>query len=102
MLKKTLTYSYIQMLLECILKYKPKYIQLFSLGYEDVDDYLDVQFRLFREDFVSTIRDGVKTVRRKPGLAQSGKRLNGSFRVFNDFNITGFGFSNQGFYYILR
>ena len=77
-------------------------IRLFCLGYEDADDYLDVQFRLFREDFVSTIRDGVKEVRRKPRRAQSGKRFKGNFRVFTGFYITGFGFNHQCHYHVLR
>ena len=33
-----------------------------SEGYKDLGDYLDVQFRLLREDFVSPLREGIKEI----------------------------------------
>lgn len=75
----------------------------FSAGYEDTDDYLDVQYRLLREDFVSTIREGVITVRKLPELARRGHlRTNGSYRVYNNFTIEGMKLGNKGLNYLLR
>lgn len=35
-------------------------------GYASADDYLDVQFRLLREDFVSPLRSGIQEYLRHP------------------------------------
>jgi len=37
---------------------------LLTADFDDVDDYLDVQFRLLREDFISTLRDGIAGLKR--------------------------------------
>ena len=33
--------------------------------YKDLNDYLDVQFRLLREDFVAPLREGIREIRKK-------------------------------------
>ncbi|GBM69727.1 NFX1-type zinc finger-containing protein 1 [Araneus ventricosus] len=54
--------------------------------YEDGEHYLDVQFRLCREDYVKTIRDGVAEYL---SLKKQGKSLNGckNVRVYSDVRI---------------
>ena len=41
-------------------------------SYDDLDHYLDVQFRLLREDFIGPLRDGVNEYNR--GIKQEGRR----------------------------
>ena len=36
-----------------------------SEAYKDLNDYLDVQFRLFREDFVFSLGDGIRSLTKK-------------------------------------
>ena len=49
--------------------------------YNDLDHYLDVQFRLLREDFVKPLRDGIKQLTKEnnslePGAEEKTKRIN--------------------------
>ena len=48
-------------------------------------DYLDVQFRLYREDFISTLRDGVKSI----GLKGRSSNFSSNFKVFENFHFIG-------------
>ena len=43
--------------------------------YKDLDDYLDVQFRLLREDFVSPLRDGIREITKKIPKEQRSQNL---------------------------
>ena len=43
-------------------------------NYKDLDTYLDVQFRLLREDFVRPLRDGIRTFKEVQALAQGPKK----------------------------
>lgn len=70
-------------------------------GYEDVLDYLDVQFRLFREDFVATIREGIKAVRANPVRARYGKLRSGDCKVYNGFHIKRIKFTRDGIHHVL-
>jgi len=43
--------------------------------YEDLNDYLDVQFRLLREDFVSPLREGIREINKKIPKDQRSQNL---------------------------
>ena len=43
-----------------------------SEAYKDLNDYLDVQFRLFREDFVFSLGDGIRSLTKKILLRKNG------------------------------
>ncbi|XP_052131340.1 NFX1-type zinc finger-containing protein 1-like [Frankliniella occidentalis] len=52
--------------------------------YNDVEHYLDVQFRLLREDFVRPLRDGIKEYEKKLlEAAAAPKKAKGHIRVNN-------------------
>ncbi|XP_076454225.1 NFX1-type zinc finger-containing protein 1-like [Babylonia areolata] len=55
-------------------------------GYTSVDHYLDVQFRLLREDFISPLRDGIAEYQDMARAPQAGKRLK-DIRVIHDVHI---------------
>lgn len=57
--------------------------------YHDVEHYLDVQFRLLREDFVRPLRLGIQECaqRLRSGMSASDGK-NGSVRVYNDVQIS--------------
>lgn len=44
-------------------------------NYKDLADYLDVQFRLLREDFVSPLRDGIREITKKIPKEQRSQNL---------------------------
>jgi len=44
-------------------------------AYQDLDHYLDVQFRLLREDFLSPVRDGIREFTEAGGEIQRHRRL---------------------------
>ena len=71
-------------------------------GFDDHQDYLDIQFRLFREDFVSTIRKGVRACLELPQKARKGWLRDGDYKVYNNFHIIGTGFTNEGIHHILE
>ena len=54
-------------------------------GYENVEHYLDVQFRLMREDFVAPLREGIKQYLEQLRMRNIG-RLN-DIRVYHDVRI---------------
>ena len=43
-------------------------------NYKDLDTYLDIQFRLLREDFVRPLRDGIRTFKEVQALAPGSKK----------------------------
>ncbi|XP_045199802.2 NFX1-type zinc finger-containing protein 1-like [Mercenaria mercenaria] len=54
--------------------------------YEDLDHYLDVQFRLLREDFVGPLREGISEYIRKNMVKQTGKghqKWNSDIKIYN-------------------
>lgn len=56
-------------------------------NYPDVDTYLDVQFRLLREDFFSPLRDGLLSYRKKiEGKHKRGLRID-NIRLYEDVQI---------------
>lgn len=59
---------------------------IISGGYRDLDTYLDVQFRLLREDFVRPLRRGIETL--KEGLKLGiGKVQNEDIRVYHEARV---------------
>ena len=61
-------------------------------GYTDWEHYLDVQFRLMREDFVASLRDGIRTFELK-GAANSEIRIYEEVRVIHaEYLFSGIGF----------
>ncbi|XP_078608442.1 LOW QUALITY PROTEIN: NFX1-type zinc finger-containing protein 1-like [Branchiostoma floridae x Branchiostoma japonicum] len=69
--------------------------------YQDVDTYLDVQFRLLREDFVRPLREGIAEFldMRRRGLDQS--RLQ-DIRVYHDVHVAYPTYSNNGIVYRIQ
>ena len=64
--------------------------------YENVEHYLDVQFRLLREDFVAPLREGVTEF-----LSDSSSRLQ-DIRIYHDVEIVKKTLGNNGFVYRLQ
>ncbi|KAH3813292.1 hypothetical protein DPMN_141745 [Dreissena polymorpha] len=57
--------------------------------YEDVDDYLDVQFRLLREDFIGPLRDGItEYIKNNESKAKSNIR-NTDVRIYRNVIVVG-------------
>ncbi|XP_071160029.1 NFX1-type zinc finger-containing protein 1-like isoform X1 [Mytilus edulis] len=55
-------------------------------GYENTDHYLDVQFRLLREDFIGPLRDGIKEYIEAVHATGKAKRLQ-ELRIYTDVQI---------------
>lgn len=54
-------------------------------SYLDVEHYLDVQFRLLREDFLRPLRDGIQLLMTMPGNGTDGRLQD--VRVYNNVRI---------------
>ena len=70
---------------------------LIGKAYKDTDAYLDVQFRLLREDFVRPLREGIASF--KDGLTQGvqiGKSRNKDIRVYHDARVLSPDITPQG------
>lgn len=61
-----------------------------------VDDYLDIQFRLLREDFIYTLRNGIKEHIENP-LQRSG-----DVRVYENMTILTPNFGKNGLNYFVQ
>lgn len=68
-------------------------------GYDSIDDYLDVQFRLLREDFVSTIREGIKGFKKNPILSGANRFKSGDVKIYENFTILSPNFGRNGITY---
>ncbi|XP_046375690.1 NFX1-type zinc finger-containing protein 1-like [Haliotis rufescens] len=64
-------------------------------GYRDLDHYLDVQFRLLREDFICPLREGIEAYLVAEGPGKRGQRLK-DIRVYQDVHIVRTLCSNNG------
>jgi len=69
--------------------------------YDSVDTYLDVQFRLLREDYVQPLRQGIYEYRKAVSEGASVKRLR-NIRVYQDVQILRPVCSSTGVNYILQ
>lgn len=68
----------------------------FFLGFDDVDDYLDIQFRLLREDFVGTLRNGIKELKESKESTNPRRARLGDIKVYRDLRILGPNFGGSG------
>ena len=64
--------------------------------FASVDDYLDIQFRLLREDFIYTLRNGIKEYTENP--FQKG----GDVRVYENITILTPNFGRSGINYLVQ
>ncbi|KAL3859443.1 hypothetical protein ACJMK2_009663 [Sinanodonta woodiana] len=69
--------------------------------YKNLDDYLDIQFRLLREDYVKPLRDGIEEYHRNLDQGDTSKRSQG-LRLYRDVNICSLQCSSSGIVYILH
>lgn len=75
---------------------------LAHIDFKDADDYLDVQFRLLREDFVSTIRNGIRDYKKNQTLTGPQKFKSGDVKIYDNLYIAGSSFGRDGLTYIVR
>ena len=66
--------------------------------YQNVDHYLDVQFRLLREDFIGPLREGVNEISQSVGRSERIQNL----RVYRDVNIVGKVYTISGVVHCIR
>ena len=55
--------------------------------YIDIDHYLDVQFRLLREDFVGPLRDGITQYKQSATLKQGRERRQHNLKIYRNVRI---------------
>lgn len=60
--------------------------------YDDLNHYLDVQFRLLREDFVGPLREGIREI--KSGVSKEDRSYDLS--MYEDVKVIGPGFTKSG------
>ncbi|KAL3847673.1 hypothetical protein ACJMK2_018572 [Sinanodonta woodiana] len=70
-------------------------------GYEDLDHYLDVQYRLLREDFVGPLRDGIAELQQVLRDKRKLKRLQ-DVRFYNHVRILAPVCSESGLCYVIQ
>ncbi|KAK3589677.1 hypothetical protein CHS0354_015183 [Potamilus streckersoni] len=70
-------------------------------SYEDLDHYLDVQYRLLREDFVGPLRDGIAELLQVLRDKRKTKRLQG-VRFYNHVRIVAPACSESGLCYVIQ
>ena len=75
-----------------------RYISHRLSGYEDTDDYLDTQFRLLREDYVGTLRNGIKEF--KNNIGAWGMRFGGTI-VYRNLSLISPKLSRDGLTYLI-
>ena len=66
--------------------------------YQDVSHYLDVQFRLLREDFIGPLREGVNEIARGVGRDERNQNL----RIYRNVVIVDTVCTNSGIVYTIR
>jgi hypothetical protein len=66
--------------------------------YEDVSHYLDVQFRLLREDFIGPLREGVNEIAQ--GVGRDARNQN--LRIYSNVEIVDTVCTNSGIVYSVR
>ena len=67
-------------------------------AFEDPDDYLDLQFRLLREDFVGTLRTGIQEYKNH----SKGKFRSGDVRIYDNVTILRPSFGSDSLTYVLQ
>ena len=71
-------------------------------AYDNIEEYLDIQFRLLREDFVSTIRQGIKAFKQNPNLKGPERFRSGDVKAYENFVIKKPVFGRTGMNYIVQ
>ena len=71
-------------------------------AFENVEDYLDIQFRLLREDFVATIREGIKAFKKNPSLRGPERFRSGDVKVYENFTVLVPIFGQNGMNYVVQ
>ena len=61
-------------------------------NYEDAEHYLDVQFRLYREDFIAPLREGIQEVINKVTKMERSQNI----KLYQNVSIVGKKFTNSG------
>lgn len=70
---------------------------LISAGYANAEEYLDIQFRLLREDYISTLRNGIEEYKNN----KEQRFRSGDVRLYEDLSILGPNFSSDGMSYFI-
>ncbi|KAK2142648.1 hypothetical protein LSH36_929g00011, partial [Paralvinella palmiformis] len=70
-------------------------------GYRDTEQYLDIQFRLLREDFMYPLRQGIKELRRVREIYTDEKYIQ-DVNVYTDVRYLGLSCSGKGILYHIQ
>ena len=70
-------------------------------SYNDLDHYLDVQFRLLREDFVAPLRESIDEFKNNIQDVQDGTRKLQDIRIYSSVKIEGTSTSYEGISHVL-
>lgn len=72
-------------------------------GYDDLQQYLDIQFRLLREDYLHPLREGILDYRRELEVASKvGKRRQTDIRMYENVEILRPLCSNHGVRHVIK
>ncbi|XP_067947233.1 NFX1-type zinc finger-containing protein 1-like [Watersipora subatra] len=71
-------------------------------AFESVDDYLDIQFRLLREDFVSTLRLGIQEFKKNPNLQGPNCFRSGDVKIYENLEVSSPYFGQNGLVYVAK
>ncbi|KAL5005050.1 hypothetical protein ScPMuIL_018506, partial [Solemya velum] len=72
-------------------------------AYENLEEYLDVHFRLYREDSLSGLREGIKEYLQKASRNHDGRHLNlQDARLYRDVQVKGLKLTHQGRGFIIQ
>ncbi|XP_062572126.1 NFX1-type zinc finger-containing protein 1-like [Saccostrea cucullata] len=70
-------------------------------GYENLDHYLDIQFRLLREDFLRPLRDGIKEYK-KQSVSKNLRKKVGDVRIYTNVQIVRPVCRDEGIAHLIR
>nr|XP_022295270.1 NFX1-type zinc finger-containing protein 1-like [Crassostrea virginica] len=72
-------------------------------GYDNLQQYLDIQFRLLREDYLHPLREGILDYRRElEDASLSGKKQQTDIRIYENVEVIRPVCSNQGVRHVIR
>ena len=63
------------------------FVIVVSGGFANTDDYLDVQFRLLREDFVQPLREGIKEYQEAMFNMKTSRKRIQNVRIYQNVRI---------------
>ena len=76
-----------------------RYNSLITTAYDDPEDYLDIQYRLLREDFVSTLRLGIQEYKKSLSTTSNKHFRSGNVKVYENLTILTPNFGRSGITY---